>query len=120
MIQCHCQSDLFFFTYRFFGSCLEYGNTLFLISFDNPLVLNISNTYSRYLYGFILFIFANSIKLKYMVLALAPFFVFENKKFFLAITNGLILCSARLLLNSQRPSLKKFHEGWYYVKKKDS
>lgn len=97
MIQCHCQSDLFFFTYRFFGSCLEYGNTLFMISFDNPLVLNISNTYSRYLYV------ADSIKLKYMVLALAPFFVFENKKFFLAITNGLILCSARLLLNSQRP-----------------
>lgn len=59
-----------------FGSCLEYGNTLFLISFDNPLVLNISSTYSRYLYGFSLFIFANSIKLKYMVLALAPFFVF--------------------------------------------
>jgi hypothetical protein len=28
------------------------------------------------LYGFSLFIFANSIKLKYMVLALAPFFVF--------------------------------------------
>ena len=108
MIQCHCQSDLFYFTYRFFGSCLLYGNTLFMISFDNPLVLNVSNTCSRYLYGFSLFIFANSIKLKYIVLALAPFFVFENKNFFLAITNGVILCSSRLLLNLQRPSLKKF------------
>ena len=87
MIKCQCQSDLFYFTYRFFGSCLLYGNTLFMISFDNPLVLNASNTCSRYLYGFSLFIFANSIKLKYIVLALAPFFVFENKNFFLAITN---------------------------------
>lgn len=100
---CHCQSDLFYFTYRFFGSCLEYGNTLFMILLDNPLVLNISNTHCRYLYRFGLFILADSIKLKYIVLALAPFFVFENKKFFLAIMTGLIflmfnLCFYRYLL----------------------
>ena len=57
MIKCQCQSDLFYFTYRFFGSCLEYGNTLFMISFDNPVLLNVSNTFSRYLYGFSLFFY---------------------------------------------------------------
>lgn len=45
MILCHCQSDLFYFTYRFFGSCLECGNTLFMILFDNP--YNSSLDFSR-------------------------------------------------------------------------
>ena len=61
MIQSHCQSDLFHFTYRFFGSLFEYGSTLSIFWSVNPLVLNVSSTYSKYFSGFSLFTFADSI-----------------------------------------------------------
>jgi len=41
-----------------------------------------------------------------MALDLAPTGVFENNQFFLPITKGLILCSARLLLISSHLSVK--------------
>ena len=61
MIQSHCQSDLFHFTYRFFGSLFEYSSTLSIFWSVNPLVLNVSSTYSKYFSGFSLFISADSI-----------------------------------------------------------
>jgi len=45
MIQCHCQSNLFYFAYRFFSNCIEYGNALFIISFDNRFIYYICNIY---------------------------------------------------------------------------
>ena len=50
------------------------------------------------------FAFAVSIILKVTAVDCAPLGVFENIKFFLSITNGLMLLSARLFVISSLPS----------------
>ena len=53
-----------------------------------------SKMYFKYRYGFKPLSFAVSIKVKYRALAFAPTADFENKKFFLEITNGFTIRSA--------------------------
>ena len=61
-------------------------------------------TYLRYSYGSRLFSFAVSMMLKAVALAFAPDGVLANSQFFLPMTNGLMLHSARLLSISSLPS----------------
>ena len=58
----------------------------------------------RYSYGSRSFSFAVSMTLKAIALALAPDGVLANSQFFLPMTNGLMLLSARLLSTSSLPS----------------
>ena len=64
----------------------------------------VCNTHTRYRNGSSPFSFAVSIILKITALPCAPFGVLANRKFFLSITNGLMLRSARLLDISNLPS----------------
>ena len=64
------------------------------------------STQTRYRSGSNPVSFAVSIRLKIVALPSVPRAVLANRKFFRDITNGLILRSARLLLNSMRPSCK--------------
>ena len=61
-------------------------------------------TYLRYSYGSTPFSFAVSMMLKAVALALAPDGVLANSQFFLPMTNGFMLLSARLLSISSLPS----------------
>ena len=61
-------------------------------------------THLRYSYGSRSFSLAVSMMLKAVALALAPDGVLANSQFFLPITNGLMLRSARLLSISSLPS----------------
>jgi hypothetical protein len=63
----------------------------------------------RYSYGFSPFSFAVSMILKTVALAFAPDGVLANSQFFLPMTKGLILLSARLLSISSLPSSMYLH-----------
>lgn len=75
-----------------------------------------SSRYFRYSNGLRSFSLADSIKLKVIALALAPLGLSTNKKFFRAMTKGLIERSLLLLSISSRPSKRKAFRAAHWLR----